>query len=82
MVAKFATTINNIERDVFNSKNKQLLVQFFEFMKKTGTSEKYKNNNLKAIIVYETKTKTIFILLKLTKLYHYSALILSIKISY
>ena len=30
---KLSTTNNNIERDVLNSENKQLLVQFFEFMK-------------------------------------------------
>ena len=46
---KLSTTINNIERDVINSENKQLLVQFFDFMKRIGTSEKYQNNNLKSI---------------------------------
>jgi hypothetical protein len=49
MTVKLSTTINNIERDVLNSENKQLLVQFFEFMKRIGTSEKYQNNNLKSI---------------------------------
>jgi hypothetical protein len=49
---KLSTTINNIERDVVNSENKQLLVQFFEFMKRIGTSERYQNNNRKAIIAY------------------------------
>jgi hypothetical protein len=39
-------------RDVINSENKQLLVQFFDFMKRAGTSEKYQNNNLKVLIVY------------------------------
>ena len=34
------------------SENKQLLVQFFEFMKRISTSEKYQNNNLKALIAY------------------------------
>jgi integrase/recombinase XerD len=52
MTVKLSTTINNIERDVVNSENKQLLVQFFDFMKRIGTSERYQNNNLKAIIVY------------------------------
>ena len=47
-----STTINNIERDVLNSENKQLLVQFFEFMKRISTSERYQNNNLKALIAY------------------------------
>ena len=27
-------------------------MRFFEFMKKIGTSERYQNNNLKAIIAY------------------------------
>ena len=44
MTVKLSTTIN--------SENKQLLVQFFDFMKRAGTSEKYQNNNLKAIIAY------------------------------
>ena len=52
MTVKLSTTINNIERDVLNSENRQLLVQFFDFMKRTGTSEKYQNNNLKALIAY------------------------------
>jgi hypothetical protein len=52
MTVKLSTTINNMERDVVNSENKQLLVQFFDFMKRAGTSEKYQNNNLKALIVY------------------------------
>ena len=52
MTVKLSTTINNIERDVINSENKQLLAQFFDFMKRAGTSEKYQNNNLKAIIAY------------------------------
>ncbi len=52
MTVKLSTTISDIERDVFNSENKQLLVQFFEFMKRNGTSERYQNNNLKTIIAY------------------------------
>jgi hypothetical protein len=52
MTVKLSTTISNIERDVFNSENKQLLVQFFDFMKRNGTSERYQNNNLKTIIAY------------------------------
>ena len=52
MTVKLSTTISNIQRDVVNSENKQLLVQFFDFMKRSGTSEKYQNNNLKALIVY------------------------------
>ncbi|HEY9485727.1 MAG TPA: hypothetical protein VIQ04_03720 [Nitrososphaeraceae archaeon] len=43
---------SKILRDIVNSENKQLLVQFFDFMKRAGTSEKYQNNNLKALITY------------------------------
>jgi integrase/recombinase XerD len=52
MTVRLSTTINNIGRDVFNLENKQLIMQFYEFMKATGTSERYQNNNLKAIIGY------------------------------
>ena len=52
MTVKLATTINNIERDILSLQNRQLILEFFQFMKKTGTSEKYQNNNLKTIIVY------------------------------
>ena len=52
MTVKLSTTISNIERDVVNSENRQLLLKFFDFMKRAGTSEKYQNNNLKAIIAY------------------------------
>ena len=52
VTVKLSTTINNIERDVLSVENRQLILQFFEFMKKTGTSEKYQNNNLKTITAY------------------------------
>lgn len=52
MTVKLSTTINNIERDVNNTGNKQLLLQFYEFMKTAGTSERYQSNNLKAMIGY------------------------------
>ena len=55
MTVKLSTTINNIERDVVNSENKQLLIKFFDFMKRAGTSEKYQNNNLKALIIYSKR---------------------------
>ena len=41
MTVKLSTTISNIERDVINSENKPLLVQFFDFMKRLGTLERY-----------------------------------------
>jgi hypothetical protein len=52
MTVKLSTTINNIDRDVLNLENKQLLLQFYEFMKRIGISERYQNNNLKALIAY------------------------------
>ena len=52
MTVKLSTTVSNIERDVHNSENKQLILQFYEFMKRIGTPERYQNNNLKAIITY------------------------------
>ena len=52
MTVKLSTTIRNIERDVLDSENKQLIVQFYKFMKKIGTLDRYQNNNLKAIISY------------------------------
>ena len=60
MTVKLSTTINNIERDVVNSENKQLLVQFFDFMKRAGTSEKYPrpgtiNNLISVLIAYAKK---------------------------
>lgn len=52
MTVKLSTTVSNIERDVHNPENKQLILKFYEFMKRIGTSERYQNNNLKAIIGY------------------------------
>ncbi len=52
MTVKLSTTVSNIERDVHNVENKQLILQFYDFMKRIGTSERYQNNNLKAIIAY------------------------------
>ncbi len=52
MTVRLSTTVGNIEKIVFNEKNVKIILQFFEFMKKIGTSERYQNNNLKAIIAY------------------------------
>jgi hypothetical protein len=35
-----------------HTENKQSILQFYEFMKRAGTSERYQNNNLKAITAY------------------------------
>jgi len=52
MTVRLFTTIRNIEKVVSNEENVKIILQFFEFMKKIGTSERYQNNNLKAIIAY------------------------------
>ena len=52
MTVKLSTTVNNIERIISNPENVKIIFQFFEFMKQIGTSERYQNNNLKAIIAY------------------------------
>ena len=52
MTVRLTTTISNIEKIVSNEENVQTILRFFAFMKKNGTSERYQNNNLKAIIAY------------------------------
>jgi integrase/recombinase XerD len=52
MTVRLSTTVSNIQKDVSNEVNVQVIIRFFEFMKKIGTSERYQNNNLKAIITY------------------------------
>jgi hypothetical protein len=50
VTVKLSTTLNNLEKSVSHEENKELLNQFHEFMKTIGTSDRYQNNNLKAII--------------------------------
>ena len=52
MTVRLSTTVRNIEKVVSNEENVKIILRFFEFMKKIGTSERYQNNNLKAIIAY------------------------------
>ena len=52
MTVRLSTTVRNIEMNVSNEENVEIILQFFEFMKNIGTSERYQNNNLKAIIAY------------------------------
>lgn len=49
MPVKLSTTVNNIST-IPNMENQVLVKEFYEFMKSSGTSEKYQNNNLKTII--------------------------------
>jgi hypothetical protein len=51
MPVKLSTTINNINT-IPNKDNQTLVKEFYEFMKSSGTSEKYQNNNLKTIIAF------------------------------
>jgi len=48
---KLSTTISNIQT-IPNENNRILVNEFYEFMKSSGTSEKYQNNNLKTIIAF------------------------------
>jgi integrase/recombinase XerD len=52
MTVRLSTTVSNIERSLSNEQNVEIIIRFFEFMKKIGTSERYQNNNLKAIVAY------------------------------
>lgn len=52
MTVKLSTTLENLERFILNAENKHVILRFFDFMKRIGTSERYQNNNLKAIIAY------------------------------
>jgi integrase/recombinase XerD len=52
MTVRLSTTVGNIEKIVSNKQNGKIMMRFLEFMQKIGTSERYQNNNLKAIIAY------------------------------
>ncbi|MGD1837445.1 MAG: hypothetical protein ACPKPY_05240 [Nitrososphaeraceae archaeon] len=52
MPVKLSTTLENVHRNVPNKENVKIILQFYEFMKRNGTSERYQNNNLKAIVIY------------------------------
>ena len=52
MTVRLSTTVRNAGEVVSNQENVKIILRFFEFMKKNGTSESYQNNNLKAIIAY------------------------------
>jgi integrase/recombinase XerD len=51
MPVKLSTTVNNINT-IPNKENQILVKEFYEFMKASGTSYKYQNNNLKTIISF------------------------------
>jgi hypothetical protein len=51
VTVRLSTTLNNVG-SMSNDENKEIILQFFDFMKRIGTSERYQNNNLNAIISY------------------------------
>jgi integrase/recombinase XerD len=51
MTVRLSTTVRNI-KTVSNPENVETILRFFEFMKQNGTSQRYQNNNLKAITTY------------------------------
>lgn len=51
MPVKLSTTIKNIQT-IPNENNRKLVTEFYEFMRSSGTSDKYQNNNLKTIIAF------------------------------
>jgi hypothetical protein len=52
MPTRLSTTIRNIITSISNSSNSKLVSEFSQYMKGNGKSEKYQNNNLKAIISF------------------------------
>ncbi len=52
MPTRLSTTIRNITTLIPNSSNSKLASEFSEYMKTNYKSEKYQNNNLKAVISF------------------------------
>ena len=53
MTVRLSTTVRNIEKILSNPENVEIILRFFEFMKKIRDfCQRYQNNNLKAIIAY------------------------------
>ena len=51
MPVKLSTTVSNIQT-IPNENNRKLVIEFYEFMRSSATSDKYQNNNLKTIIAF------------------------------
>lgn len=60
MPTKLSTTVSNISK-IKNKQNADLILDFYEFMKENGASERHQNNNLKAIIAYSNFIGPIFL---------------------
>ncbi len=52
MPAKLTTPVNNIDKKVKNSVNRELIKEFYIYLKNIDTSENYQNGPLKVIIRY------------------------------
>lgn len=52
MPAKLTTTITNIDKKIKNQVNRELIKEFFNYLKNIDTSESYQNGLLKVIIRY------------------------------
>jgi integrase/recombinase XerD len=50
--AKLTTTVNNIDAKVKNQVNRDLIKQFYSYLKNIDTSDNYQNGLLKVIIRY------------------------------
>ena len=66
MPVKLSTTVNNIST-IPNKENQMLVKEFYEFMKTSGTSEKYQNNNLKTIITFGKFLDLLYLFIQLLK---------------
>ena len=52
MPAKLGTTIKNIKIKVQNETNRQLMREFYEYMKSIDTSDNYQNGLIKVLTPY------------------------------
>lgn len=51
MPFKLSTTIGKIQ-NIPNSKNREIINEFLEYMRSNGSSEHHQNNNLKVVITF------------------------------
>jgi hypothetical protein len=47
---KLSTTLHNIEKNISNPVNRELIFNFYEYLKRIDTSENFQNGLLKAIL--------------------------------
>ena len=58
MPAKLSTTVGNIDTKVKNQANRELIKEFYTYLKNLDTSENYQNGLLKVIIRYTEYLET------------------------